>query len=69
MKLLVNAVQMKAPAQYTIQELGLSITGIRSVRQMPVYRRCKVRIWIFLLSVWYVDQEIMAEMDLPSPGS
>ena len=33
---------------------------------MPVYRRCKVRIWIFLLSVWYVDQGIMAEMDLPS---
>ena len=31
---------------------------------MPVYRRCKVRIWIFLLSVWYVDQGIMAEMDL-----
>ena len=28
MKLLVNAAQMKAADQYTIQELGIRITGI-----------------------------------------
>ena len=66
MKLLVNAAQMKAADQYTIQELGIASLELM---EMPVYRRCKVRIWIFLLSVWYVDQGIMVEMDLPSPGS
>ena len=69
MKLLVNAAQMKAADQYTIQELGIASLELMERAANACVQTCKVRIWIFLLSVWYVDQGIMAEMDLPSPGS
>ena len=58
MKLLVNAAQMKAADQYTIQELGIA-----SLELMERAANACVQ------TMQSEDQGIMVEMDLPSPGS
>ena len=68
MKLLVNAAQMKAADQYTIQELGIASLELMERAANACVQTMQSEN-LDLSSVWYVDQEIMAEMDLPSPGS
>ena len=69
MKLLVNAAQMKAADQYTIQELGIASLELMERAANACVQTMQSENLDLSLSVWYVDQEIMAEMDLPSPGS
>ena len=68
MKLLVNAAQMKAADQYTIQELGIASLELMERAANACVQTMQSEN-LDLSSVWYVDQGIMAEMDLPSPGS
>lgn len=69
MKLLVNAAQMKAADQYTIQELGIASLELMERAANACVQTMQSENLDLSLSVWYVDQGIMVEMDLPSPGS
>ena len=68
MKLLVNAAQMKVADQYTIQELGIASLELMERAANACVQTMQSEN-LDLSSVWYADQGIMAEMDLPSPGS